>query len=54
LSEIPAPVLNKPELRFDCPDTRIFAVFDEVSQRLTEAGAKVIALGDVRVILDDD
>ena len=47
------PIMNTPELRFDCPETRKFAVVEEVSQRLTDAGANVIALDGVRVKLED-
>jgi len=47
------PVMNTPELRFDCPETRKFAVVEEVSQRLTKAGVDVIAVDGVRVKLDD-
>ncbi len=42
-------LLNTPELRFDCPEDRKFAVVDEASQRLAAAGADVIAVDGVRV-----
>ena len=42
-------VVNTPEIRFDCPEQRKFAVVDEVRDRLTAAGAKVNAVDGVRV-----
>jgi phosphomannomutase len=45
---IPA-VLNTPELRFPCPETRKFQVVEEVRARLAEAGAEVSAIDGVRV-----
>ena len=42
-------VLNTPELRFPCSDTRKFAVIDEVKARLEAAGAEVSAIDGVRV-----
>lgn len=47
------PVLNTPELRFDCPETRKFAVVEEVSKRLSDSGADVITVDGVRVNLAD-
>jgi phosphomannomutase len=46
-------VLNTPEVRFDCDDTRKFAVIEEVAQRLRDAGAKVSEIDGVRVQTDD-
>ena len=42
-------VLNTPELRFDCADTRKFAVIEEVTERLKQDGANVSAIDGVRV-----
>ncbi len=42
-------VLNTPELRFDCPDTRKFAVIEEVAARLKQDGAVVSSIDGVRV-----
>ncbi len=42
-------VFNTPELRFDCDDTRKFAVIDEVAARLRQAGATVSDIDGVRV-----
>ena len=42
-------VLNTPELRFDCPDTRKFAVIEEVAARLKQEGAVVSSIDGVRV-----
>ena len=46
-------VINTPELRFDCPDTRKFEVVAEVKQRLAAAGAKVQDVDGVRVLTED-
>ena len=46
-------MVNTPEVRFDCADTRKFAVIDEVKQRLARAGAKVIDIDGVRVNTPD-
>ena len=46
-------VINTPELRFDCPDTRKFAVIEEVAARLAAQGANVAATDGVRVLTDD-
>ena len=46
-------VLNTPELRFDCDDTRKFAVIEEVAARLREAGATVSDIDGVRVSTPD-
>ncbi len=46
-------VINTPELRFDCPDTRKFEVVAEVKARLAAAGAKVQDVDGVRVLTED-
>jgi phosphomannomutase len=46
-------VVNTPELRFDCADTRKFAVIDEVAARLRDAGAAVSDIDGVRVSTPD-
>jgi phosphomannomutase len=46
-------VINTPELRFDCDDTRKFAVIEEVAARLKTEGAKVAETDGVRVLTDD-
>jgi phosphomannomutase len=46
-------VINTPEVRFDCDDTRKFAVIEEVASRLRAAGAKVSETDGVRVLTDD-
>ena len=46
-------VLNTPELRFDCADTRKFAVIEEVAERLRQDGANVSAIDGVRVSTAD-
>ncbi len=46
-------VINTPEVRFDCDDTRKFAVIEEVATRLRQAGAKVAETDGVRVLTDD-
>jgi phosphomannomutase len=42
-------VVNTPELRFDCADTRKFAVIEEVAGRLRHEGADVNTVDGVRV-----
>ncbi|MBV9524019.1 MAG: phosphomannomutase/phosphoglucomutase [Alphaproteobacteria bacterium] len=42
-------VVNTPELRFQCDDTRKFAVVDEVRARLRQSGAAVSDIDGVRV-----
>lgn len=42
-------VVNTPELRFPCADTRKFAVVEEVRERLRKAGAEVSDIDGVRV-----
>jgi phosphomannomutase len=46
-------VINTPELRFDCPEDRKFAVVDEVAARLRDDGAKVSDTDGVRVTTED-
>jgi phosphomannomutase len=46
-------VINTPELRFDCADTRKFQVIDEVAARLREANAHVSEIDGVRVQTND-
>lgn len=42
-------MVNTPELRFDCPDDRKFAVIEEVRERLKAAGADLSEVDGVRV-----
>jgi phosphomannomutase len=42
-------VINTPELRFPCSETRKFAVIDEVRERLQRQGAEMSAIDGVRV-----
>lgn len=46
-------LVNTPEMRFDCADTRKFAVIEEVRERLAAAGAQVNAIDGVRVLTAD-
>jgi phosphomannomutase len=46
-------VINTPEVRFDCDDSRKFAVIGEVAARLAAEGAKVSATDGVRVQTPD-
>ncbi len=46
-------VINTPEVRFNCDDTRKFAVIAEVADRLAAEGAKVSATDGVRVQTQD-
>jgi phosphomannomutase len=46
-------VINTPELRFACADTRKFEVVSEVAARLAEAGATVSTVDGVRVGTED-
>jgi phosphomannomutase len=46
-------VVNTPELRFDCDDTRKFAVMAEVAARLQGAGANLSDIDGVRVQTED-
>jgi phosphomannomutase len=45
-------VINTPELRFDCDDTRKFEVIREVAARLRHEGARVSETDGVRVLTD--
>ncbi len=46
-------VINTPELRFDCDDTRKFGVISEVAARLAADGARVSSTDGVRVQTED-
>ncbi|MBE9604870.1 phosphomannomutase/phosphoglucomutase [Acetobacteraceae bacterium H6797] len=46
-------VINTPELRFNCDDTRKFGVVSEVKERLAAEGAKVQDVDGVRVLTED-
>jgi phosphomannomutase len=46
-------VINTPEVRFDCDDTRKFEVIEEVAERLRQEGASVSETDGVRVLTDD-
>lgn len=46
-------VINTPELRFDCPEDRKFAVVAEVAERLRADGATVAETDGVRVSTED-
>jgi phosphomannomutase len=48
-----APLVNTPEIRFDCPDEQKFAVVDQVGERLEAEGAEVNAIDGVRVTTAD-
>ena len=48
-----APMVNTPELRFDCPDETKFDVIERVKARLEAEGAKVNAIDGVRVMTAD-
>lgn len=47
------PVVNTPEVRFDCAEARKFAVIDEVAARLRAAAANVSDVDGVRVSTPD-
>ncbi len=47
------PVVNTPELRFPCSETRKFAVVQEVAERLRRAGADMADVDGVRVRTPD-
>lgn len=47
------PVVNTPELRFPCDESRKFTVIDEVRARLRRAGADVADIDGVRVKTED-
>jgi len=46
-------VVNTPELRFDCEESRKFEVVEEIAARLRKEGAKVAEIDGVRVLTDD-
>ncbi|MBL6934452.1 MAG: phosphomannomutase/phosphoglucomutase [Alphaproteobacteria bacterium] len=46
-------VVNTPELRFDCADTRKFAVIEEVKARLAAEGTEINDMDGVRVQTSD-
>jgi phosphomannomutase len=46
-------VVNTPEVRFDCDDTRKFEVIEEVANRLRRQGATVSETDGVRVLTED-
>ena len=46
-------VINTPELRFNCDDTRKFGVIEEVAARLRAEGARVADIDGVRVQTED-
>ncbi|MEE2997665.1 MAG: phosphomannomutase/phosphoglucomutase [Pseudomonadota bacterium] len=46
-------MLNTPELRFPCSEERKFKVVEEVRERLSVSGAKVLDIDGVRVLTDD-
>jgi phosphomannomutase len=48
-----APMVNTPELRFDCPDETKFQVIDKVKTKLEADGAAVNEIDGVRVMTDD-
>lgn len=47
------PMINTPELRFDCPDEQKFDVIDQVKAKLEAVGADVNGIDGVRVSTDD-
>jgi len=47
-ARLPA-VVNTPEIRIPCPETRKFAVIDEIKARLRDSGARVSDIDGVRV-----
>lgn len=47
------PMINTPELRFDCPDEQKFQAVEHVKARLEAEGADVNAIDGVRVSTDD-
>ena len=47
------PAFNTPELRVPCPETRKFAVVEEVRDRLRQRGADVVDIDGVRVRSSD-
>jgi phosphomannomutase len=47
------PMINTPELRFDCPDEQKFAVIETVKARLAAEHAEVNSIDGVRVTTND-
>jgi phosphomannomutase len=50
--QLPA-VVNTPEMRFDCPESRKFEVVREVRERLRQSGAEMTDIDGVRVRTSD-
>jgi phosphomannomutase len=48
-----APLVNTPEIRFDCPDEQKFVVVDQVKRHLEAQGATVNGIDGVRVTTAD-
>ncbi|MGI9492257.1 MAG: phosphomannomutase/phosphoglucomutase, partial [Geminicoccaceae bacterium] len=48
-----APMINTPELRFDCPDERKFQAVEQVKARLEADGADVNTIDGVRISTGD-
>ena len=48
-----APMVNTPEIRFECPEERKFAVIDRIKARLEPEGARVNGIDGVRVSTAD-
>jgi phosphomannomutase len=46
-------VMNTPELRFDCDESRKFQVVEEIAERLRNEGARVAEVDGVRVLTED-
>lgn len=46
------PIANTPELRYACPDSRKFAVVEEVRARLAGGDRKIVAVDGLRVMSD--
>ncbi len=46
-------VVNTPEIRFECDDSRKFVVVEEIAARLRAEGAKVAEIDGVRVLTED-
>jgi phosphomannomutase len=48
-----APMVNTPELRFDCPEQLKFAAIDRIKAELAAQGAEVNTIDGVRVATED-
>lgn len=46
-------MVNTPEIRFECPEERKFAIAEEVTARMREAGADVNDIDGVRIMNED-